>query len=62
PPPPPPPRSFFSRRRRHPRCRSVSWARRCVSPPGGGAGGGAGHERQAQEDKGQAMESHDFIP
>ncbi|CDI88154.1 hypothetical protein BN889_00074 [Pseudomonas aeruginosa PA38182] len=33
-----------------------------VAVAGGGEGGGAGHERQAQEDKGQAMESHDFIP
>lgn len=33
-----------------------------VAVAGGGEGGGAGHERQAQEDKGQAMESHEFIP
>lgn len=33
-----------------------------VAVAGGGEGGGASHERQAQEDKGQAMESHEFIP
>ncbi|KSC44977.1 hypothetical protein AO882_16975, partial [Pseudomonas paraeruginosa] len=33
-----------------------------VAVAGRGEGGGAGHERQAQEDKGQARDSHDFVP